>query len=329
MQEASSPGREAPVPRRAASEFAAKPAGVLVHDPATTEAFDVLAALPGDELKERTLFSAHPDRTAFSAQHAKLVAAVARAGVDVLRLTDLVPGEGPDALRTNPNHVYTRDSAITLPWLPGWFIGASMRMQIRRREPDVSAAALRALGLRELFAAPSGCFVEGGDVIPLARDGRRSLLVGFGPRTDLGGVDVLSERLMPWALDEIVAVELPPWRMNLDGVLVPVAADTVVAHPGSIARAFLRDARGERAVDVLRLLQAAGMDVIEVSREESMELQACNCLCLGKRRIVCYDLADRVVGALRRCGLEVTALPASELIKGTGGPRCMTRPLYD
>lgn len=91
---------------------------------------------------------------------------------------------------------------------------------------------------------------------------------------------------MPWALDEIVAVRLPEWRMNLDGVLVPVADDTVVAHPGSIEAAFVRDRQGERTVDLLGLLRELGMTVIEVTREESMAMQACNCLCLGNRRVI-------------------------------------------
>jgi N-dimethylarginine dimethylaminohydrolase len=61
-----------------------------------------------------------------------------------------------------------------------------MRKPVRREEPAVLAGALASLGLRELFSMPVDVFLEGGDVIPLARDGRRTLLVGFGPRTSRG-----------------------------------------------------------------------------------------------------------------------------------------------
>lgn len=65
---------------------------MVVHDPAATEAFDLLADVPGEELNERTLFSAHPDRGKFAAQHAQLVGALWDAGVAVVRLADLIGG---------------------------------------------------------------------------------------------------------------------------------------------------------------------------------------------------------------------------------------------
>jgi N-dimethylarginine dimethylaminohydrolase len=318
-----------PAAGSARSEFAVFPARVLVHDPSSTGAFAVLDAVPRDELKERTLFAEHPLEESFAAQHAVLVGALRDAGVEVVRLADLVGGsETWRHVEQNPNQVYTRDSAITLPWLPGWFLGGAMRAPIRRPEVAVMREALQALGLQELFSTPAGAFLEGGDVIPFAHHGRRTLLVGHGPRTTRAGIDVLWEQLAPWALDEIVGVQLPDWRMNLDGVLVPVAHDTVIAHPGSIESAFRRDVEGERSVDVLHLLRGLGMEVIEVSREESMEMQACNCLCLGDRRVLAYDLCERTGDALRARGVELTTIPGSELIKGTGGPRCMTRPIY-
>jgi N-dimethylarginine dimethylaminohydrolase len=318
-----------PAPGRPVGEAAARPARVVVHDPSATGALELLRGIPDEQLEDRTLFVSRPDAAAFAAQHAALVEAILDAGVEVVRLAGLV-GESEvwNHVRTNPNQVYTRDSVITLPWLPGWYVAGAMRAPMRRPEVEVTAAALRALGLRELFAAPPGCFLEGGDVIPLVRDGRRALLVGFGPRTDRRSIDLLCERLMPWALDEVIGVHLPEWRMNLDGVLVPVSDDVAVAHPDSILGGFVSDADGQRPVDVLRLLREQGTTVIEVTREESMGMQACNCLCLGRRRIVVYDLCARVVRALRERGLDVTTVPGSELIKGTGGPRCMTRPIY-
>jgi hypothetical protein len=39
-------------------------------------------------------------------------------------------------------HVYTRDAAITLPWLSGRFLRGAMRHPVRRGEPEVLAFAL-------------------------------------------------------------------------------------------------------------------------------------------------------------------------------------------
>jgi N-dimethylarginine dimethylaminohydrolase len=309
------------------SEYDASPVRVLVHDPAETRALERLLDIPADELAERSLFRAHPDPERFGREHAALVASLESAGIEAVRLGDIVDEHGRRALERNPNHVYTRDAAITLPWLPGCFVRGAMRHPIRRGEPDVVAYALRALGLEELVP-PHECFLEGGDVIPLARDGRRALFVGFGPRTSRNGIDVLWRHLHPWALDEIIGVEIVPERMNLDGVLVPVTDDTVIVDRSSIVRSFVLDAKGERAVDVLALLSELRLEPLEVTRDEATLLQACNCCCLGARRVIAYDLSERVADDLRARDIEVLTVPGGELIKGTGGPRCMTRPLY-
>ena len=65
-----------------------------------------------------------------------------------------------------------------------------------------------------------------------------------------------------------------------------------------------------------------------MTREEATVLQACNCFCLGGRRVIAYDLCERVAEELLARNIEVRTVPGTELIKGTGGPRCMTRPLY-
>jgi N-dimethylarginine dimethylaminohydrolase len=117
--------------------------------------------------------------------------------------------------------------------------------------------------------------------------------------------------------------------MNLDGALVPVADDAMLVEPTSILRSWLIDQHGQMPVDVVRLLASSGVDAVEVTRSEATAKQACNCVCLGDRTLVMYDLCERVTQALRRRGIEVLTIPGTELIKGTGGPRCMTRPIYD
>lgn len=309
-------------------EYEASPRRVLVHDPAATSVFDRLSRIPPSELERRFLFRAVPDRARFADEHAALVSALREAGVEVVYLRDAADPAHLERLAENPNHVYTRDSAITLPWLPGRFFRGVMRKPVRRGEPEVMASALSALGQSELAIAAK-LFVEGGDVIPFARQGRRSLLVGFGPRTVWASIEALRDQLIPWALDELIAIELVPERMNLDGVLVPVADDTILVEPTSIVRSCLIDAHGEAPVDVVRLLASSGLEPLEVTRTEATTMQACNCVCLGKRTLVMYDLCPRVTRELQAREITVLTVPGSELIKGTGGPRCMTRPVYD
>jgi len=310
-------------------ESEARPRRVLVHDPAATRAFERLTEVPSSQLERRFLFRAVPDREGFAREHADLVRTLRGAGIEVVYLDQVARPEHLARLDENPNHVYTRDSAITLPWLPGHFIRGAMRKPVRRKEPDVMASALGTLGLTEILAMDGDHFLEGGDVIPLAREGRRTLLVGFGPRTIRPSLEALRERLIPGALDELIGVELVAERMNLDGALVPVADDTVLVEPTSILRSWLIDEQAQTPVEVVRLLAGSGVEAIEVTRAEATTMQACNCVCLGDRTLVMYDLCERVTSELRARGIDVLTIPGTELIKGTGGPRCMTRPIYD
>ena len=311
------------------SEYEARPCCVLVHDPAMTRAFERLSEVPASELERRFLFRVVPDCEGFGQEHAALVSALRGAGVEVVYLHDVVSPEHRARLDANPNHVYTRDSAITLPWLPGRFIRGAMRKPVRRNEPDVMASALSTLGQSETLVMNPKLFLEGGDVIPFARDRKRTLLVGFGPRTVRASLAALHEQLIPQTVDELIGVELVPERMNLDGVLVPVADDTMLVEPTSIVQSWLIDDRGQTPVDVIRLLASSGVEPIEVTRAEATTMQACNCVCLGDRTLIMYDLCERVRQALQARDITVLTIPGTELIKGTGGPRCMTRPLYD
>jgi N-dimethylarginine dimethylaminohydrolase len=314
----------------ALAEFAARPAALLVHDPAPLGALTLIDEVADlNTLEETTLFRAKPDHAAYGAQHQAFVALL-RAHVDqVIYLRDLI-GEDPAFIATarNPNQVFTRDSLITIPWLPDRSVRGRMAKSLRRAESDALAAAVERLGLTELIQLPAVLHLEGGDVVPFARDGRRSWLAGYGPRTRIETLRFLRDRLIPDALDEIVAIELAGWRMNLDGGLLPLADDVVVADSLSIRSGTLLDASGERSVDVLDMLRDLGMRIIEATPDESVYAQACNCICLGGRKVICYDLCDRVHDLMLRHDLEVYRTPGCELVKGRGGPRCMTRPIY-
>jgi N-dimethylarginine dimethylaminohydrolase len=188
--------------------------------------------------------------------------------------------------------------------------------------------AARVLGLEPLLRLPEGLFFEGGDVIPFSLEGQRTLLVGYGRRTQLSTLEFLANALIPRDIDEIVGVELAPWRINLDGGLVPVADDVIIAHPASILSAVRLNAGGSEPIKLLEVLRDLGIQIIAVTQEQSLDKQACNCLCLGNRRIICYDMTPNAVSQLTTAGIEVLTIPGSELVKGTGGPRCMSRPLY-
>lgn len=324
------PSGTAEVHLEARGEFTAAPEAVIVHDPVQSGAFAAMHGVKDPDVLEREfLYRESPDSQAYADHHAQFVAELRRHVKRVFYLHELVGDQQCYELtRTNPNHVFTRDSLITIPWIPGGYIGARMKPRLRRQERQVMEAAARRLGLREIVRVPEELFLEGGDVIPFSREGRRTLLVGYGPRTMRDVLWFLQGELIPHYTDEIIGIELADYRMNLDGGFVPLSANLVVSCPGSIRSAVLLTRNSHRAIDLFSMLADLGTRVVEATKEESIRFQACNSLCLGGNTIIYYDLCPRVRGLLQHQGIDVRCVPGVELVKGRGGPRCMSRPIY-
>jgi N-dimethylarginine dimethylaminohydrolase len=311
------------------SEFSKPPHLVVVHDPVRAGAFHQFDGVTDNgALQERFLFRERPNVAEFERQHAAFVATL-RTLTTVVYTHEILSHDEMDDARENPNQVYTRDAVITLPWAPARYIASRMKAAIRRPEVSTMTRVARALGRTPLMTLPEDAILEGGDVIPFVGGGQRSLFIGYGRRTNWRAIEALRDALIPALLDRIYAIYLAEWRINLDGGMVPVSEDTVVAHLDSLINCRIVDAAGARdPVSVSSVFQKLGLSVIEVSKDASRFRQACNIFCAGDRRVVAYDMNPDVREALERRGIRTLLVPGSELVKGTGGPRCMTRPFY-
>jgi N-dimethylarginine dimethylaminohydrolase len=311
-------------------ECQCRPHAVLVHDPVAAGAFQSFDSVAEDRrLEPELLFRSRPDKPLYTEQHKALVRTIAAQIDRAIYLHELV-GDDPsfDLACGNPNQVFTRDSLITLPWAPDAYFRARLKPAQRRQESNVLETAVRRLGLHEILRLPETVFLEGGDVIPYVNQGRRCLLAGHGPRSTPAAIDVLQQELLPRYADQIIAIHLAPWRMNLDGGFLPVADDVIVADTSSILGAELIEPERRVRLDLWRMLADLGVTVIDTTPEESIYLQSCNFLCLGDRRVIGYDLCPRVTALIEQHDIRVYPVAGSELIKGRGGPRCMTRPIY-
>ncbi|WP_407284945.1 dimethylarginine dimethylaminohydrolase family protein [Streptomyces sp. BP-8] len=286
--------------------------------------------MPDSELAERLLFRERPDAARLALQPRAFVKAIEGAGVSCRYVAELV-GDTPAfaAACADPNLMFTRDAAVTLPWAPDVYLPGRMAEPMRRPETAVLSTALESLGLTRIeWDGPEHAYLEGGDVVPFTRSGSRCLLIGFARRTTFAAVECLRHALLPGLVDEIFAVELAPWRMNLDGGLVPLADDVVVAHTPSVVSCTHLTVTGQHRVDLFGVLRELGITVVEVPQDASWLQQACNYLCLGDRTVIGYDMCPSVLSDLRETAINVIDIAGDELVKGRGGPRCMSRPIY-
>jgi N-dimethylarginine dimethylaminohydrolase len=304
------------------AEFSTIPEAFIVHDPVAVGAFKSMEGIDDPaQLLDSVLFRERPHALLYARQHRDFVELLKKHTKRIIYLSEVVGDhESFEAVRTNPNQVFTRDSLITIPWIPDGYIPARMAKPLRRTETQAMETAMKRLGLRAIIRLPENLFLEGGDVVPFSRHGKHTILVGYGQRTRMETLYYLQQTLIPRYADEIIGVQLAEWRINLDGGFLPVAEDVVVADLKSLIGGICLDERTQRELDLYEMLADLEIRIIEVTPDESVFCQACNCACLGERRLVYYDLSYRVYEALRDNGMEVYRTPGSELVKGRGGP---------
>jgi N-dimethylarginine dimethylaminohydrolase len=155
---------------------------------------------------------------------------------------------------------------------------------------------------------------EGGDTVWLDD---RTLLVGYGYRTNGAGIDGL-RAAFPGV--EVVWFDLPSWNgvsevLHLMSLISPLDDDLALVYP-RIA-----------PVRLLALLAERAIRIVEVPDEE-FETMGPNVLALGPRRALALAGNDETRRRLERAGVDVVTYQGDEISrKGDGGPTCLTRPI--
>jgi N-dimethylarginine dimethylaminohydrolase len=288
----------------------------------------VLMHRPGVELDriglktyQRFLFADAIDPERFRRDHERLVDALRSEGVIVALVTDLLKDQPQLLGRAErlPNLVYTRDNSTVTR---AGYILTRMKTAMRRKETAVIEAALRQLSVPPLMKVTPPATAEGGDMIFL--DGE-TLLVGIGNRTNHKVLQQIATIGIKTGLRTVVAVPLPPWVIHLDGTVMSVDSDLCMVHLRSLQKpATILEAGKPRRKQLLRdFLRERGMSLIEVTDYERQR-RATNVIPLRPRKAVAYNGNARVRRELENKGVDVIEIEGSELIRGSGGPRCMT-----
>jgi arginine deiminase len=291
----------------------------------------VLMHTPGRELDlvgpatyERFLFADALDAEQFRTDHARFVDILRSEGIEVILLTEVLRHR-TEMLRLAerlPNLVYTRDTAAVTT---AGFLLARMKSRVRRGETRIVEDALRELAIPMFMKTQAPATIEGGDLVFLDEE---TLLLGVGNRTNRRALTELTAAATKSGLRRLVAVPLPRSVIHLDGTMMVVDRDLAVVHRRSLGNipSVFEDGRLSRRVRFLQLLKANGMRLIEVTDYERQR-RATNVIAIAPRKAVGYAGNARVKRELAENGVDLIEIEEAELIRGFGGPRCMTVPI--
>lgn len=254
-----------------------------------------------------------------------------------------------------PNAYFSRDPAVVVG---GVAISCKMHYRERVRESLLVRAVLEhhpefrenaiTYGGSDEPSEDRPYTIEGGDVLILSPE---AVLVGDSERTRSETIELLAEKLFRVGkIERVYEITIPPQRefMHLDTVFTILDHGKVLLYSdvmGKVQNIFrcereseegdaVRRVREERSLkDVLcdefgrdiEVIDTAGGNPRFASREQRND--ATNALAVAPSVAITYERNERTVAALEEAGVTCVGIDDSELVRGLGGPRCMTMPL--
>lgn len=194
--------------------------------------------------------------------------------------------------------------------------------------------------------------IEGGDELILSKE---ALAIGISERTSAQAIERLARNIFKdesTTFKKVIAIEIPNSRtfMHLDTVFTMIDYDKFTVHSAIFkeennmnlftieydeAKDDIKITHSnklrETLVDVLgvekiEFIPTGNGDVIDGAREQWND--GSNTLCIRPGVVVTYDRNYVSNQLLRDKGIKVLEITGSELVRGRGGPRCMSQPLF-
>ncbi|MGT2811230.1 arginine deiminase [Streptococcus minor] len=262
-------------------------------------------------------------------------------------LTDLVESSYPFAIDPMPNLYFTRDPFATV----GNAVSLNrMYAETRNRETIYGKYIFKyhpdyAGKVPLVYDRDETTRIEGGDELILSKD---VLAVGISQRTDAASIEKLLVNIFEKNIGfkKVLAFEFANNRkfMHLDTVFTMVDYDKFTIHPEieSGLRVFsvtyenqelrIVEELGDLAellaanlgLEKVELIRCGGDNIVASGREQWND--GSNTLTISPGVVVVYKRNTITNAILESKGLRLIKIDGSELVRGRGGPRCMSMP---
>ena len=266
---------------------------------------------------------------------------------DSVSLADSISGDYPFLVDPMPNLYFTRDPFATI----GNGVSINhMYAETRNRETLYGKYIFNFhpnfKDTETYYKRDAETRIEGGDILILSE---KTLAIGISQRTDARSIETLAKNIFgTTSYDEVLAFSIAENRkfMHLDTVFTMVDYDKFTIHPeieGDLqVFSVTKDGEGvkiEEKVDTLEnilaealeiekveLIRCGGGDPVIAAREQWND--GSNTLTIAPGVAIVYNRNTVTNKLLREAGITVHEFDGSELVRGRGGPRCMSMPVY-